>query len=75
MQAKLLPLILVFLVQTAFCQTPDDLLEKVRKQYTSEKIYIHYDKQHFRAGETIWLKAYVTENGLLTQKVLFAILI
>jgi hypothetical protein len=68
MRTKLLPLLLVFLVQTAFCQTPDDLLEKVRKQYTSEKIYIHYDKQSYRAGETIWIKAYVTENGLLTQK-------
>jgi hypothetical protein len=70
MQTKLPPLLLVLLlfVQTAFCQTPEDLLEKVRKQYTAEKIYIHYDKQHYRAGETIWLKAYVTENGLLTQK-------
>lgn len=30
----------------------------------SEKIYIHYDKEFFIAGETVWLKAYLYNNGL-----------
>lgn len=28
-----------------------------------EKIYVHYDKEFYQAGETIWFKAYLYHNG------------
>lgn len=30
----------------------------------SEKMYIHYDKDYYFIGETIWFKVYLTENNL-----------
>lgn len=33
-------------------------------QPPSEKIYIHYDKEYYVAGETIWFKAYLYSSGL-----------
>lgn len=30
----------------------------------NEKIYIHFDRPYYTAGETIWFKAYLTINGL-----------
>ncbi|MEO6671264.1 MAG: hypothetical protein ABIN36_17405 [Ferruginibacter sp.] len=29
-----------------------------------EKIYIHFDRPYYTAGETIWFKAYIYNNGL-----------
>lgn len=31
---------------------------------SDEKIYIHYDKPYYAAGETIWFKCYMYSNGL-----------
>lgn len=33
-------------------------------KYSSEKIYIHYDKPYYAAGETIWFKAYLYNNNM-----------
>lgn len=41
----------------------DSLLNISATQYTQEKIYLHYDKQYYNPGETIWFKAYLTEKG------------
>jgi hypothetical protein len=32
-------------------------------QHPSEKIYIHYDKDYYVTGETIWFKAYLFSDG------------
>lgn len=34
-------------------------LKVLTTEHTSEKIYIHYDKEYYVAGETIWFKAYL----------------
>jgi hypothetical protein len=44
--------------QTAFI--PDTLNNNV----ATEKIYIHFDKPYYAAGETIWFKGYVYDKGL-----------
>jgi hypothetical protein len=41
----------------------DAALNVLATQHQPEKIYIHYDKEYYVAGETIWLKAYLYSNG------------
>src|SRR5258708_2032674 len=31
--------------------------------YPQEKVYLHFDRSDYTAGETIWFKAYVTNEG------------
>ena len=40
-------------------QTIDANIERYANQYSPERIYIHYDKAGYSAGETIWFKAYM----------------
>jgi hypothetical protein len=40
-------------------QKVDSALQVLATQHSSEKIYIHYDKEYYVAGETIWFKAYL----------------
>ncbi|MEO8768819.1 MAG: hypothetical protein ABI402_02000 [Ferruginibacter sp.] len=49
-------------------QTPESLLQKVQQQYATEKIYFHYDKSFYIAGETVWFKAYIMEGYLPSAK-------
>ncbi len=66
--SKILPILFMLLFsKIAYSQTPEELLEKTRVNYTPEKIYIHYDRQSYIAGDTIWFKAYII-NGILPSK-------
>lgn len=38
-------------------------LTKLSKDFQTEKVYIHYDKNYYVAGETVWFKAYLYSNG------------
>jgi hypothetical protein len=49
-------------------QTPESLLDKIQIDYTPEKIYIHYDKSNYVAGETIWFKAYLMDGFVPSKK-------
>jgi hypothetical protein len=49
----------------------DDILVKVNQQLTEwtdnhpiEKVYLHFDKPYYAAGDDIWFKAYVTTGNL-----------
>jgi hypothetical protein len=49
----------------------DDILAKVNQQLTEwteshpvEKVYLHFDKPYYTAGDDIWFKAYVTAGNL-----------
>jgi hypothetical protein len=64
MLKKLLFVLILFSTQKALAQTPEELLEKTRLNYTPEKIYLHFDKQSYIAGDTIWFKAYLM-NGFV----------
>lgn len=35
---------------------------KALNDYPSEKIYLHFDKPYYAIADTVWFKAYVTEN-------------
>lgn len=64
MKKKLLAFTFIIFVYNSFAQLPEDLLDNVRQNYTNEKIYFHYDKQHYLAGETVWFKAYLMQGFL-----------
>ncbi|MBA2249756.1 MAG: hypothetical protein H0W12_06145 [Chitinophagaceae bacterium] len=53
---------LLFLQSKA--QTPDVLLGKFNLAAPQEKIHIHFDKEMYVAGESIWFKAYLTSQFL-----------
>ena len=56
---------LVFLL-SAFhlaAQKIDSALSIIATQFQPEKIYIHYDKDYYVAGESIWFKAYLYSDG------------
>lgn len=39
-------------------------LQKLASGYPAEKLYIHYDRENYVAGETIWFKAYLLRDGM-----------
>ena len=49
----------IFISQLLAAQTPEKALENVKNNYAQEGIFIHFDKQSYVAGETIWFKAYL----------------
>ena len=55
---------LIITVSRLDAQKPSEALSVLATQYPSEKIYIHYDKDYYVAGETIWFKAYLYSKGL-----------
>ena len=73
MSSKLRPMfwLLLLLGLSSFFSLNDDLIKKVQQQldkFTTlrpqEKVYLHTDKPHYTAGETIWFKAYLVEGQL-----------
>lgn len=53
---------------SARAQTDSNYLDKKLSQLQQENVYIHFDKQHYNPGETIWFKAYFTTNGIPDTK-------
>src|SRR5690606_40553535 len=39
-------------------------LQKFTQNYPQEKVYLHFDKDYYAPGETMWFSAYITLNGL-----------
>jgi hypothetical protein len=48
----------------ACAQKTDSLLNTLLTRYPAEKVYMHFDKDAYVAGETIWFKAYFNNDGL-----------
>jgi hypothetical protein len=42
----------------------NSLLNQLDSSYPQEKIYLHFDRPYYNAGETIWFKAYLTSDNL-----------
>ena len=51
------------LVFNLSAQKTDSTLQVMATRHVPEKIYIHYDKEYYVAGETIWFKAYLYCDG------------
>ncbi len=54
---------IVFSNLNAGAQKIGAALNVIATQHVAEKIYIHYDKEYYLAGETIWFKAYLYSDG------------
>ena len=44
-------------------QKIDSALNIISTRFQPEKVYIHYDKDYYVAGESIWFKAYLYSDG------------
>ena len=63
MRRTFLGLVLPLLYTTAInAQKIEKALTIFNQKFPAEKIYIHYNKEFYTAGETIWFKAYLTIN-------------
>jgi hypothetical protein len=51
------------LMHAAESQSPDSLLSAYGNKYEQEKIHIHFDKDAYLPGETIWMKAYLLSGS------------
>ncbi|MEP7251089.1 MAG: hypothetical protein ABI683_01880 [Ginsengibacter sp.] len=51
-----------FILLHTQAQTIDSTIEKYAGEYSSERIYLHYDKSTYAPGETIWFKAYLMQG-------------
>lgn len=58
-----IPALLLSTVFRLAGQKMEAALNKLATEYPQEKIYIHYDKEYYVSGETIWFKAYFYSNG------------
>lgn len=55
---------------------PQSLADKIQlhtRQYPQERLYIHFERNSYFAGETIWFKSYLREgyDGYVTSKTLY----
>ena len=55
---------LLLLSSSVFCQDFDTAFSRYSKSYNPERIYMHYDKSTYVAGDTIWFKAYLMSGVL-----------
>jgi len=63
MRRIFLLLIIVLGYQLGFAQSLDSLLAIQQKADPQEKVHVHFDKNFYNPGETIWFKAYLYSNG------------
>jgi hypothetical protein len=62
--------ILLFLIfsQLLNAQTVENNINIYGASFPREKIHIHFDKETYLPGETIWFKAYLFEENLLSER-------
>ena len=46
-----------------FAQSPDSALTVYNSKFPQEKLHIHFDKDTYLPGETIWMKAYLISDA------------
>lgn len=54
----------VLLFVNSQAQKPDVLLDEFNQKYPQEKIHLHFDRDMYVSGETIWFKAYLLSELL-----------
>lgn len=54
--------VLIFSFSLAQAQKPYELLTKWSSRSPIEKVYLHFDRDNYIAGQTIWFKAYCWSN-------------
>ncbi len=49
----------LFVFFGGFAQKPEDILQQLSERSPIEKIYLHFDRDNYMAGETAWFKSYL----------------
>jgi hypothetical protein len=49
--------------ENSFSQSPDSSLGVYNNQFPQEKLHIHFDKDTYLPGETVWMKAYLMSDA------------
>jgi hypothetical protein len=62
MKTILLSLLCCFLFQSLGAQKPEEILDNWSNKVPIEKIYLHFDRDQYIAGETAWFKAYLLSD-------------
>jgi hypothetical protein len=63
-RAILLSCIILITGTRSFSQNIDAAIAKYAEKYPSERMYLHYDKPAYSAGETVWFKVYMMSEVL-----------
>ena len=58
----LTPALFLLTCSSIHAQKAEQALRALTAAYPTEKIYIHYDKDYYAAGQTIWFKGYLYSN-------------
>jgi hypothetical protein len=56
----------LFVSSSLNAQRFDSILNKLDTEYPQEKLHLQFDKSTYNPGETIWFKAYLFSNNLLS---------
>lgn len=59
MKKPLLAAVLIFSATFLYAQQPQQVLQRLKDSFPQERVHIHFDKDMYMAGETIWFKAYL----------------
>ena len=65
MRKIILPVLFAFLYLQVQAQDPVAVFNRHRDSIPSEQIYLHFNKQAYVAGETMWFKAYTYAAGMI----------
>lgn len=63
----LIAAILLIKYSVANSQMIDSMMKVYAEEFPEQKAYVHFDKDIYRAGETIWFKAYLLSGFRLTS--------
>ena len=71
---KLCIALLLFCALGSYAQRFDSILFRLNNEYKQEKIYLHFDRNLYSPGETIWFKAYLFTGSYpsLVSKTIYA---
>jgi hypothetical protein len=63
---RLIPLICAACLYggSLFSQSPDSALSAYNSKFPQEKLHIHFDKDTYLPGETVWMKAYLLSDAM-----------
>jgi hypothetical protein len=53
-----------FFFLSALAQSPEERLNRWSAISPIEKVYLHFDRDNYAAGETAWFKAYMASDGM-----------
>ena len=67
MRRKILTGLLLFLVLPAIAQQGEDLFADYARLLSPEKVYLHTDREVYRAGDTVWFKGYLQNASSVSE--------